>query len=181
MATIPTPSTQSASSVVTSTLLNNHRDALQYLLGSSMTGGGGRRPLFIASKSANQSIATGTAYVPVTFTSEDVDYDSGHSTSSNTSRYTAATAGYYHVSATGTYAANATGVRGIHITVNAADPTGHIGTILTAVGSSTTTAITASGLVYLNVGDYVEMNAQQTSGGALNLTDARFMVRWVSN
>lgn len=131
------------------------------------------KPVFLAWQSTVQSIPN-NAYTPVTFTSETVDRDNGHSVTTNTSRYTAQTAGYYLFNGQIQYASNVTGSRRALWQVNGTTPVGGGGFFTT---SSTLVAGTASVvappfLYYLAVGDYVELNAFQNSGAALNTVAA---------
>lgn len=125
-------------------------------------------PVARSRQTSTQTLTTGV-YGAVTMTTEDFDSHSGHSTSSNTSRYTVQTgwAGIYQLSGGVAFAANATGTRGSRWSKN--------GTALSA--SSTQFANTGAGTacripadtisVDLAVGDYVELEAFQDSGGNL--------------
>lgn len=132
------------------------------------------RPAAQLYSAAVQSIPNTTA-TALTFDTERFDSDpsgaGGHSTSVNTSRYTAVYAGEYRVTVRYTYAANATGFRAVSIGVNG---TGLPDTL--AFGPTPSGAlsqhVSTTGLVFLNVGDYVEALAQQTSGGGLNTDTA---------
>jgi hypothetical protein len=131
------------------------------------------KPVFLAWQSVVQSIPN-NVYTPVTFTSETVDRDNGHDTVTNTSRYTAQTAGYYLFNGTIQYASNVTGSRRALWQVNSAAPVGGGGFFST---SSTLVAGTASVIAppffyYLSVGDYVELAAFQNSGAALSTVAA---------
>jgi len=96
-----------------------------------------------------------------------VDSYNGHSTSTNVSRYTCQLAGWYSVIGEGSLATSAAGsVRSIRVQVNAAGVTGNPQQQVAVGGNNM--VMQASGLVFLNVGDYVETAVQQTSGGALN-------------
>lgn len=133
--------------------------------------------LFLFSKPAAELRQTVAQSIPnvtwtsITFDVEDLDSDpagtGGHSTSSNTSRYVAVYAGWYRVSGGVEFAINATGQRACAWAVN--------GTLVAA--SRTLISATAAlgmgvpaktKLVFLNIGDYVEMQVYQNSGGALN-------------
>jgi hypothetical protein len=127
------------------------------------------KPVFAAWQSTAQSLAN-NVYVPLTFTSETIDRDNGHSNVTNPSRYTAQTAGYYLFNGQIQYAANVTGARRALWYVNGALPVNNGGGFFST--SSTLLAATATVIapplfVYLAVGDYVELNAFQNSGGAL--------------
>ena len=119
-----------------------------------------------------QSISTGTDTV-VLFDSELFDVGGLHSTVSNTGRFTvpAGGDGVYLVIGVVVFAANATGVRRASVIKN--------GTITIGISSNTIetspTAVADTGLsimaiVSLVAGDYVELMAYQTSGGALNIS-----------
>lgn len=120
--------------------------------------------------SANISIATSGTRQFLTFDSEWYDTGNLHSTTSNTGRLTAPTAGLYHVGAGIAFAANATGYREIGLRVNGTD------FILVqrtpSVGAVASTSIVATTIHQLDAGDYVEVGVVQTSGGALNVTAA---------
>lgn len=126
-------------------------------------------PAFRLYQSAAQSIANATNSV-LTFDTEDLDTDNGHSLVTNTSRYTAAVAGWYFVSGTVQYTSNTTGNRLVWIAKN--------GTTINQVGrptssTSNTMGIQVSTLVYMNGStDYIEVGTYQTSGGALNTLTA---------
>lgn len=171
MATVPVMSTVSAGGIGTAALWNSQvRDTGNFFLNT---------PHAILRETAAQSIATSTD-VAVTFSIEDADTDSGHSTVSNTSRYTAVTAGTFKVDCSGAVVANATGRVELHIRTN--------GTTDLCQTSQNNSAATAAHLaigteVFLNVGDYIEMILWQNSGGALNTSIAkgnpRMAVRWM--
>jgi hypothetical protein len=133
-----------------------------------------RKPSAMLRQATNQSIANNT-WTAITFGVEDWDDDpdgtGGHSTSSNTSRYTARYPGVYLLGGGVGWAASSAGVRGTRWAKN--------GTALN--GSSTLEPPTASGTAYyaaraikveLDEGDYVELFGFQNSGGSLNTTVA---------
>lgn len=163
---IPSTRLFTAGEIETGSFLNSSITNLgNFLLG---------KPVFLAWQSVVQSIPN-NAYTPVTFTSETVDRDNGHSVSALTSRYTAQTAGYYLFNGQIQYAANVTGTRRALWHINGAIPSGSGGGFFST--ASTLTATTASVvappfLTYLAVGDYVELNAFQNSGAALNTVAA---------
>lgn len=118
--------------------------------------------------------ATGTQSIPnntwtaLALDASDVDNAAGHSNVTNNSRYTAVYAGWYRAGGMNSWASNATGVRGVAWYVN--------GVALAAKGSLEQAITVASNgnwlaapgqLIFLNVGDYVELFSFQTSGGAL--------------
>jgi len=128
-------------------------------------------PRFRGRQSVAQSL-TSAVFAPVTFDLEDVDNYSGHSTVTNTSRYTAQVAGWYLCSGTVAFTGNATGRRASDWMKNGSVLNGS--QLASAPGVSTAVEIPAATmLITLGVGDYVEIGAYQESGGALN-TDVAF-------
>jgi hypothetical protein len=127
------------------------------------------------------SNATSTALL---FDTEDVDSAAGHSTSSNTSRYTAVYDGWYQLSGGAGFAANTTGVRLLLWQVNGTSlPQG--GAIIGATSALVARVAARTVHAYLNVGDYVELSAYQSSGGNLAMSvsvgdQPSMSVRWVS-
>lgn len=141
-------------------------------------------PIARLRQTSAQSLTNG-APTAITMDTHDEDSVNGHSTSSNTSRYTAVYAGWYRVSGGVSYAVNSTGVRAAYWYVNGSVINGSeaMGPSSTAVFHSTSARST---LVYLNVGDYVELYGYQTSGAGLNTavsgqSSSSMSVEWVSN
>jgi hypothetical protein len=175
---IPSTRLFTAGEVETGSFLNSSITNLgNFLLG---------KPVFSAWQSVVQSIPN-NAYTPVTFTSETVDRDNGHSVSALTSRYTAQTAGYYLFNGTIQYASNVTGARRALWQVNGATPVGGGGFFITSstLVAGTVSVVAPPFFYYLAVGDYVELNAFQNSGAALNTVAAggvfsTFSAIWVS-
>lgn len=126
-------------------------------------------PVGFFTKSAVQSINSATI-TAVTWDQESFDTDAAHSTVSNTSRFTAATAGKYRVYAQVEWASNVTGVRDIFFRVNAV-ATDYLRAHTAGLPAANVTQ-SASGIipVTLIVGDYIECYVNQTSGGALNIS-----------
>ena len=107
----------------------------------------------------------------ITFNVEDLDADpdgtGGHSTSSNTSRYTCRYPGWYRVGGGASIVTNGTGVRVLSWAVNGT----HVpGSDVLAFASSVNSIRVAAraDLIRLNEGDYLELRLYQSSGGALN-------------
>jgi hypothetical protein len=118
--------------------------------------------------SANISHATSGTAQAVTFDTERFDTDSIHSTATNTSRLTCNTAGLYVISGCVRFASNVTGRRDLAIVLNG------ISTIAedrrqTITDSGVATTLAISTIWKLAATDYVELHANQTSGGALNM------------
>lgn len=117
-----------------------------------------------------QPFASGT-FTAVTFNAEDLDDDvdsiGGHSTSTNTSRYTARYPGWYLLGGGCSFAANATGRRGVRWAVNGTAINGSF--VIGPASAANETAVAARAmLVLLAEGDYVELQAYQNSGVSLN-------------
>ena len=127
------------------------------------------KPVFSAYQSTVQSIPN-NVYTALTFTSEIVDRDNGHSNTVNTGRYTANTAGYYLFNGVAQFAANVTGYRAVLWHVNGAFPTtGNYTQTSSTLSAGVIASVTAVPfLQYLAVGDYVDLRVLQTSGAALN-------------
>jgi hypothetical protein len=131
-----------------------------------------------------QAIPNNT-WTALLFGTELVDSAGAHDTSTNTSRYTAVYAGTYLVHGRYTYAASATGFRGVRLAKNGTslDYTLSYGGTPTA---SLTQSVQTQGLVVLAVGDYVEVQVMQTSGGNLNTDTSNsaypsMALRWISD
>jgi hypothetical protein len=147
-------------------------------------------PMAELRQTAAQSIPNGT-FTALLFDTSDVDKDylvatnAGHSTSSNTSRYTARFPGWYQCSGGVSIAANAVGVRGAYWYVNGS-PLNGTESMGTNSGATNHGTVPRTKHIYLNIGDYVELFCYQTSGGALNTAVSTFAQssmtdRWVSN
>lgn len=135
-----------------------------------------------------QTFTTSTT-TAVQFNAEDVDTDvdgvGGHDNVTLNTRFTAQFAGWYRISGAVEFVANATGDRFAWWMVNGADVNGSVGF---QAGDATASATVAarSKLVYLNVGDYLELVGFQSSGGNLNTVasgrdQSTMSVLWVSN
>lgn len=127
-------------------------------------------------------VASGTVQA-VTFDSERYDTDTMHSTSVNTSRITFTTAGTFAVFGNLAFAANATGFRAIELRLNGTTYIASI--VIPAVGGGIPTRLGVYTEYAFTAGQYVELIANQTSGGALNLEQSgnaypEFGARWVS-
>lgn len=120
-----------------------------------------------ATKSSPQAITTAT-WTTVTFDGEDHDYGSLHDNVTNNSRLTAATTGVYHVEASVGWEVNLTGDRLARLVKNGAVYISTTGdTTTSSVGTGPVSNISTS--VYLNAGDYIELQVYQNSGGNLNV------------
>jgi hypothetical protein len=117
---------------------------------------------------ADQSIANDTA-TDVTWNTEEYDTDAFHSTSTNTNRLTVPSgkAGYYKIffCVKFTNSANATGRRIISLQLNGTEIADYETHALSGVFPTMVLSITK----YLEVADYVALQAYQSSGASLDL------------
>jgi hypothetical protein len=139
-------------------LNSNVRDAVNFLIAP---------PAVALTQSASQSIPT-AAFTALTWDTEGVDSDNMHSTTVNTDRITAVTAGWYLVTAAVEFATSATGARIVNIKKN--------GTSVLAGNNAGPESFqmpqSVTCLVFLAVGDYVQALAYQASGGSLGTIGA---------
>jgi hypothetical protein len=162
---VPSPRTFAVSEVEVASYLNSIRDALLFLLNP---------PIGQFYQSAAQSVPN-AGWTSLTFDLTDRDTYGGHSNVTNNSRYTAIVAGVYELTGGGGFATNATGTRDVAWAKN--------GVLLSAPGA-TGTSNAVTGLqsavdvptlqIFLNVGDYVELQAFQSSGGNLNTATGQY-------
>jgi hypothetical protein len=129
------------------------------------------KPIARLQQSVGQSLpnaAWTTLTWDVEYVDDDPDHVGGHDNAVNNSRYTARYAGHYGFGGGVSFVANAVGVRGSRWAVNGVALAAS-GVVVQAVTTAAiTTEIPATAIVfYLNLGDYVEMQAFQSSGGAL--------------
>lgn len=135
---------------------------------AASSGAGGSPPAALAYNSVNQSIANNTLTM-LALDTERFDTDGIHDNATNNTRLTCQTAGKYAVFSSMIWAFNGTGVRVMQILLNGT--TGFIWSSQNAVSiaiTNETTRMTCSGLIDLVVGDYIEAQVKQTSGGALD-------------
>lgn len=129
------------------------------------------KPAAQVRQSVAQSLTTGV-YAGLTFTVETVDSDpagtGGHSTSVNTSRYTAVYAGTYRVGGVFAVSDAAGGYRSCRWAVNGTPLDASASLVLPLGGGVSLHLPAPSILVPLGVGDYIELQGQQNSGGAVN-------------
>lgn len=140
------------------------------------------RPKCILTNSAAQSIAS-SSYTALTFDTEALDNDNMHSNTFPSS-IIANTAGWYSLTGAVTFVANATGFRFASFFLNSATEVGRNESAANTV-SGRGTSIVLSAMVFLNVGDTVQIGVDQSSGGALNTstgaTGSRFTALWESS
>jgi hypothetical protein len=175
---VPATHTFSDGIALSSEMNSYARDPINFLLKPPIA-----ELLANAVQSINNATATAIAFAAETVDT-DVDGTGGHDNVTANTRYTARYAGWYYCDGGVGWAANATGVRTAWWAVN--------GTVLnnataTIGANAAIVAVAARGkLIFLNVGDYVELAGYQTSGGALNATNngpdmSSASIHWVSN
>jgi hypothetical protein len=130
-------------------------------------------PVFSGVQGTAQSIPNGT-WTAFTIDTELLDADGGHSTVTNTSRYTPTVPGTYVLFGTSGWAGNTTGKRWVRLAQNGSAING------SACGSDAHSALnvgghfTATVATFNGTTDYVEVQGQQASGGALNTNTTDF-------
>lgn len=170
---VPVPRTFAVAEVETGAYLNSLRDALNFLVNV---------PIAYVTQSATQTLTTST-WTAITYDQTVVDTYGGHSNSTNNSRYTAQVAGWYIVFGSACYAVNTTGQRGAAIAKNGTRVQGAAGFAQATSALSTATPSPPT-IVYLAAGDYVEIQAYQSSGGNLATVsgsdlDSSMTVAWL--
>ncbi|MFE9448261.1 hypothetical protein [Streptomyces sp. NPDC006739] len=171
---VPVPASEVPGAFITSALWNaNVYNGLTYLLNP---------PVFFGYQTSGQSLTSGTG-IAVTLDTETIDTYGGHSTTTNTSRYTAQVAGTYLVSGGASVnGATSQTYLAAYICKNGVEQPGSRGMV---PGNSshtyTVSAITIS--VVLAVGDYVEIFVQAdgtspTTHGSATQTSS-MSVTWI--
>ncbi len=155
-----TPTTHTfTDGVATSSEMNSYvRDPIAFLLSP---------PIAELRQTVAQSISNNVD-TPLLFDTEDNDSANGHSTSVDTTRYTAVYPGWYELAGGVGFSANTTGIRTARWYVNGSALAAGVVYVLPITGGLSTVFTARTKKVYLNIGDYVELCILQTSGGALN-------------
>lgn len=157
MGTVPVIPTFTTNENLLSSDMNKIAAALQFLLYN--------KPLCKAHSTIIQTLTSQVTTV-INLDTTDVDTDGGRNgVGSNTDRYVARTRGWYMVAATVGYAAPAAGSRFAIIMVNGVEQNGYSSAYTTGAVNA---GINVSGLVRLNVGDYLQIAGFQDSGGSIN-------------
>jgi hypothetical protein len=174
MATVPGVITYSAGSVLTAAQLNTYLSAAVTFIIAP--------PLCVMRQTVTQAL-TSTIYAPITFDTEDIDRDNGHSTTTNPSRYTAQTQGWYAADGCVSFISGSASARGAKWTVNGAD-IGAAQFFIVLGGASTSQINPPSRKIFLNVGDYLEMQGNSfgttptTNSGTVNQSGVS--IQWSS-
>lgn len=122
-------------------------------------------------QSVAQSVPSGV-WTALTFDAEDADLDPNgnstqHDAAVNTSRFTAVYPGRYLFAGAAGFVANAAGRRGCRWALNGTAVNGAEALVQATTANSITVPSRVKS-IYLNIGDYVELQGFQESGGALN-------------
>lgn len=141
-------------------------------------------PLFVAYHAGVQSVANNT-FVNMLLDTEIIDTDGGHSTTTNSQRYTAQVAGVYEVNGAVSFTSGGTGIRGAKFLVNGVTSVPGSENTIAPAGSNASTVNAFTSYVRLAVGDYVSLWGYQNSGAALNTIvtgdcSTNLSARWVS-
>lgn len=165
------PRTYAHGEILTATIANLHwRDNLNFLYNAPSCG---------AKRTTQLSIVNNT-FTAVTMPEEEWDNDGMHSTSVNTDRITAATAGRYLAGGWGYWLSSSVGTRFWAISHSGGG--GDFGLCETSdPASGTDCQQTAAGIKVLSVGQFASTTAFQNSGGSLNILIAWIAAHWVGN
>jgi hypothetical protein len=146
-------------------------------------------PSFRAHSEVAQSVTSGT-WTSLNLEVEEFDNYGGHSTSTNTSRYTCQLSGYYLITACAAFsgATSTAGTRATRIQLNGSTSLhGSFSKMAAANTGTSSSAIHSACIAYLNVGDYVECQGNQDSASTINTSATSgdvapsLTVLWVSN
>lgn len=123
--------------------------------------------LFHARQTVSQNILD-SVFTSITFTTEDIDTAGGHSNVTNNSRYTAQSNGWRRAYGGISYGGSTTGQRYARLALNGVSLDGSGNRV---GGSANSTAVpTRTVLVWMNTGDYLELQGHQNSTGTLATT-----------
>lgn len=157
MATVPTTLTAVVNAKLTAAQWNTYvRDAVGFFINV---------PRVYAYQGTTTTTLTTAVAATLALDTELYDTDTIHSLVTNTSRLTIVTAGLYEITCSVGFASNATGYRNVIVLKN-----GAIALARSQQGPSPTannTAIQCTARENLIVGDYLEIQATQASGGNL--------------
>lgn len=139
---------------------------LGYLTGTPLTGDD-ERPYAVIRQTVAQALTSG-ASAAVLFDAEDIDTNNGHSTTSNTSRWTCPTgkSGWFSATYSAGFVSNATGDRRAWMSITGGST--QYGESIASAAGAHQTFLSGADRFFLNAGDYVQLNLVQYSGGSLN-------------
>lgn len=132
---------------------------------------------FRATFTGTQSVPNGTFSTGTYITWDTVDFDFVGTTTAPFEDFVIPLNGYYRLYASASYAANGTGVRSVGFRNTTTNTT----LDLLSVGGNAVNSVGVSceGTYLFNANDTVQVWIAQTSGGALNMTSARFEIQMV--
>lgn len=175
----PTPYNWSVGDIASASLMNAQvYNGLTFLLNP---------PLFFGYQATSQLVPN-NAFTAALLDSETVDTEGGHSTTTNTSRYTFQRAGRYRYWGTAAFGSSSTGFRGVKINLNGS--TAVIGSeqLGLPISTFTDTVLTTGVLGPVSVGDYAELLIYQNTGNNFGTNaNASFDyvtsmgLQWISN
>jgi hypothetical protein len=177
---VPVIASETPGNFLTGALWNANVKAMgDWLMGSAGNG----VPRFRGYQGTVQSVANNT-WVSCTLDTEQYDSDNGHSTTTNSSRYTVQVPGTYLIVGSIGIVANATGNRGARLSVNGNAVNGSFVKVASPDATGSAGLVTAGAAVCV-AGDYIEVQVHQNSGGALNTNAAgdvacSMTVQWIS-
>lgn len=126
-------------------------------------------PIASLRQTVAQSIANADAVTALLYDTEDSDSDNGHSTVTNTDRYTFQQAATFLIFGGATFAANTTGThRQIRWRVNGADISAGFNGIGVAAGSTNLTVLAPTKLITVNAGDYLQLCVNHDATAAVS-------------
>ena len=170
MATAPLPKTWSVNDPLDASTLNTQLKTILDFLQSP--------PSCELTHSLTQALANSTG-VTLAFNSELTDTDGMHSTTVNTMRITCQTDGRYLVTYNIAFASNTTGIR--RVTPQLSGVSYPQGQAQVAAANGGSTAVTCSFVISMSTGQYLTLEALQTSGGTLDVNaNASFTATWIS-
>jgi hypothetical protein len=177
----PTPYNWNVGDIASASLLNSQLYNLAtFLLNPPYFFG------YQASATAQSITSSGGTFYSVILDSEFADTEGGHSTTTNNTRYTCQIAGRYQADGAVTFANTSTaGFRAAKFLINGG--TSVAGSETMSAASTFDTTVRASTDVYMNVGDYIELQCLQNSGGNLAITSnvsldyvTHLRLRWIA-
>ncbi len=138
------------------------QDLTATLLNGAISG-----PIANLRQATTQTLANGT-YTSISFDSEDIDTDNGHSNVTNNTRYTIQRTGYYELSGGVMFAANTTGGRATRWTVNGT-PVNASSNQVPANAATLLAGVAVRTIIrFCLVADFIELQGYQGSGGNLD-------------
>ncbi|MFI1165660.1 hypothetical protein ACH4UM_19095 [Streptomyces sp. NPDC020801] len=141
-------------------------------------------PVFSGYAASSQSIPNGNVMTALNLDTEVLDSDGGHSTITNTSRYTATVAGTYLVIGSVGFTSTSGGDRRIQIALNGGSITGS-GNSMDPSQAVLHGLMTAALVTMNGSSDYVEVMTAQSTAGALSTNNSgiyvpSMKVLWIS-